>query len=362
MHGLVVALCNTLCISPTAEPSLLLEPKRLLISEPASDLRNTLVANRMSQCNRKEPSVARIVDGNDCGGEGMRTRGEPVGAGSHTQRSEEKYAHQQLCTGEWPGTNQPPSLYSLPSPSLFTAISSNSLFTQTTVSASASLFSQSSAPATAVQKRTFISVGDSKESSECGVSAYTLAQTISRRDARPLTITNRTAQCSTANHSLLSKPSSLHRPATVMYPSSDAQRCLTPSPYDGHEPASSSSKSLFSFNCSFQPTPTASLFRKTPAFALRDHASWPHSPHPLPTSHSPALHHPPSPPPPPRAAKDLLPVNPFYSKIQQLPRQSIASQDEAFNPFLTALQKEAVVQSEDNPSNIFSFSLTQITS
>lgn len=74
------------------EPSLLLESRRTVLSEPNSDLRNTIVANRMSQL--KKTGMARIAGCTGSGSVGMRT---VTSDETCTQRASEEY---NICRGE----------------------------------------------------------------------------------------------------------------------------------------------------------------------------------------------------------------------------------------------------------------------
>ena len=57
-NGIICGHCRVYYYLPAAEPSLLLEPKRrLLTPDPLPDLRNTLVANRMATRNHREFGV-----------------------------------------------------------------------------------------------------------------------------------------------------------------------------------------------------------------------------------------------------------------------------------------------------------------
>ena len=67
------------------------------------------------------------------------------------------------------------------------------------------------------------------------------------------------------------------------------------------------------------------------------------------------------------AMPDPETVNPFYAKMQELPRLKPSSPDGTFNPFLTALQRVEAQQATisdytEDHTHSFSFSLSHITS
>lgn len=69
-------------------------------SEPNSDLRNTIVANRMTQLESRKADMAKISGGTDSGSLSVRT-GTEIHAGlcdgTHPQRA---YVEHRLHTGE----------------------------------------------------------------------------------------------------------------------------------------------------------------------------------------------------------------------------------------------------------------------
>ena len=334
-NGIMWRHCGVYYCLPSPEPSLLLEPKRsLLTSDLLPDLRNTLVANRMAMDSHREIGVV--------GRTGVRERGEAKVLSS-AMYSEGAYTHSLSYSWKISGekTNQychtcsylslSPSLpFSLP-PSLSPSLPPYLSHSPTTA---LSCTSVASVPQSITSAASVLQVKDDH------VTMPSIAQRGPPSAAPP-----------TAHHSLCGRTPHTSENLTHTHASGSHWACDS---WSGSAASSetTSTKNISSFTTSPHPTSTTGLFERRPTFSVQAT--------PLPSTSFPPLHPPPS--LPLQRADHVQPINPFYAKMPQ------HQPDESFNPFILALEKEAVMKAEQAAvkertchSDPFSFSLAHIT-